>query len=393
MLRARTILPALLIAAAALRADARIGYGGVGVDDATTLWPGVFEFKMGVDAGARYKLEGSRLDVIRAPMSLRYGWQERLEFGLGVPFVFQNSADRKFDGSGVSDVSVALKYQMTRDDGNVPASATEVKLGYGSGKTVSSEALSLGVFYSVSKSFEEGQSVGHLNLGYTLFASHRDDVLMWGAAYERRLYETMRWSVGVNSGNQMVPGVKNDIVAELGIAKEINPTLECTLSGGAGINKQGPEWQMRLGLTKEFGEQAGKANAYRHGEWSTPPAPGAAEIIQKGELAERLGDHALAVSYYREAIAKDSTVPSAWNNMGIALYKLGRTREALEAYENAAKLAPTDADIYYNMGLADYKLGDFLAARKAFAKALENKPDHEAARSSLLALEGRTGTR
>ncbi len=390
-LRIRSLFGALVMAILPfLPAGARIGYGAVGVDDATTLWPGVFEFKFGIDAGADYQLESSRIDVVRSPLSLRYGWKERLEVGLNVPFAFQKSEDRKFEGSGISDVALGLKYQMTKDDGNVPASATELKLGYGAGTALSSDALSFGVFYSVSKSFGDGRSSGHLNLGYTIFMANREDVFMWGLGYERRLYETLRWTVGANSGGQIIPGVRSDIMAELGIVKEINPTLEFALSGGAGVTKESPDWQVRLGLTKEFGNLAGAANSYRHAEWNVPPAPGAAEIIHKGEIAARLGDYPLAISYYREAIAKDSSIPSAWNNMGIALFKAGRTREALEAYENAAKLQESNADIYYNMGLAHYKLGDILSARKAFAKALSFNPEHSSARSNLLALEGRS---
>lgn len=378
----------LLIVASS--AHARIGYGVPGLDDPTTLWPGVWEVAFGLEGGSGYRRDKAKIDAIRVPVTITYGWQERLEVGVAVPFAFQNSNDPRFDGSGLGDVSTNLKYQMTREEGNTPSSSTELRLGYGPGDVVASDDFSVGIFYAVAKSFG-ARSAAHLNLGYTIFRGNRDDVFSWGVAYEMSLRDRLRWTAGVTAGNRIVTGVRKDVVAELGLAGEINSSLEYFVSGGAGLTKESPTWLLRLGLKKEFGQLAGEATPHRRGEWNLPPAPVVSEIVNKGEVAARTGDYALAVSYYREAIAKDSSIPSAWNNMGIALFKLGRTGEALEAYEIAAKLDVSNADIYFNMGLAHYKLGDLVAARKAFARALELNPQHSIARSNLLSLEGRSG--
>lgn len=371
--------------------DARIGYGAATIDDATVLWPRVWETSFGLEAGAGYRVNGSDITALRVPFQLRYGWRERLEWGFWVPFVFQQSDNKDFDGSGISDIAVAVKYQMTRDEEDYPATATELRLGYGAGTAVASDAMSIGINYAISKSMG-ARGVGHLNLGYTFYTANRSDVLNWGAAYEYRLGESLRGSVGANSGTQMLPGVHNDIMAELGLVRQAGPSLEYRLSAGIGLTRESPNWQARFGVIKEFGRAAGEATVFRRAEWNRPPAPGAAEIIARGELAARSGDYAQAISYYREAIALDSGIPSAWNNMGISLFKLGRTAEALEAYENAAKIDAERADIYFNMGLAHYKLGDLYAARRAFARALEIDPRHSQARSNLMSLEGRTGS-
>lgn len=373
-------------------ATARIGYGVASTDDATTLWPETWEVRFGIEAGANYRLEGSDITAVRVPTQVRYGWRERLEWGFWLPFIYQSSDNNKFDGSGIGDIAVALKYQMTQEEDAYPATATELRLGYGPGTATASDALSVAINYAISKSFGS-RSVGHANLGYTFFTANRQDVLNWGAAYDYRFFDTVRGFIGANSGTQMMPGVRNDIIAELGFAKEAGPSLEYQVAAGIGLNKQSPDWQVRFGVTKEFGRGAGSATPFRRAEWNRPPAPTAAEIVARGEDAARTGDYALAISYYRDAIALDSALPSAWNNMGIAYFKLGRTQDALEAYENAAKLAPSNADIYFNMGLAHYKLGDVYAARRSFAQALSLNPDHAQARSNLLSLEGRTGSR
>ncbi len=380
------LLPLLVLPPAV---EARIGLGSVGVDDATTLWQGTWEARVGVDAGAGYDIEGSRADVFRFPVSLRYGWRERLEIGFGAPFAFQRSDDYRLDGSGLSDIAMALKYQMSRDEGSAPASSTELRVGYGFNNAVSSDAWSIGVIYALTKVFSEGRSAGHLNLGYTIFTAQRQDVLMWGLGYERRVGDAARLSLGANSGTQMIPGVRKDIMAELGLAYEIGSATEFSISGGAGLTKESPDWQVRLGVLKEFGRAAGTATSYRMTEWGLPPDPTAAEMVHDAEAAMTAQDYELAISYYRESIAKDSTLPAAWNNLGTAYYRLGRDREAIEAYESAARLAPASADIPYNIGLAYYRLGDIQNARRAFARALQADPGHTRARSSLLSLGGR----
>ncbi|MBL4888995.1 MAG: hypothetical protein JKX97_03100, partial [Candidatus Lindowbacteria bacterium] len=44
-------------------ASARIGLGGLSVDEATTLWQGVWEVGMGIEAGSGYVLDGNKLDI------------------------------------------------------------------------------------------------------------------------------------------------------------------------------------------------------------------------------------------------------------------------------------------------------------------------------------------
>lgn len=368
--------------------SARIGYGAAGVDDASTLWAGVWEVGAGILGGGGYKFEGSKIDLVSVPMSLRYGWKERLEFGFDVPFAYQKSDNPQFEGSGLSDARFGIKYQMSENQRNTPASATELKLGWGPNSTVGSHAFSAGVFYSLSRAFGSGESFGHMNLGYTYYALNRSDVFSWGFAYERRIRDLMRGSLSLHSGSQPMPGLKKDIVLEAGVAQEAGPTMEYTASVGVGVTSAAPDWQLRLGLRKEFGDRAGEATSFRRAEWARPPDPTVAEIIHLGEAAMKNRDYELAVDKYRAAIAADSTQASAWNNLGIALFNLGRAREALEAYQQASRLDPENADVYFNIGLVNYRMGDLIASRRAFARALEINPGHELAKSNLIALEG-----
>lgn len=373
-------------------AEARIGYGAGSVDDASTLWGQTWELRFGIEAGSGYRLEGSDINAVRVPVQIRYGWRERMEWGVFLPFAYQESDNSRFDGSGTGDLAVAVKYQMTQDEDAYPATATELRLGFGAGASTSSDAFSVALNYTISKNLGS-RGVAHGNLGYTIYTANREDVFNWGAAYDYRLFPSTRAFLGVHSGTQVVPGVRNDIVAELGFTRESGSSLEYQLAAGIGLNANSPDWQVRFGIVKELGRGAGSATPFTRAQWAPPPAPTAAEIVARGEDAARTGDYAVAISFYREALVLDSGLASAWNNMGIAFFKLGRTQEAIESYEKAAQLSPEAADIYFNMGLAHYKLGDLYEARRAFARALELNPDHAQARSNLLSLEGRTGSR
>lgn len=385
----RGLLGLALLCALARTADARIGYGVIGVRDASTLWRGVWAFDAELDAGAGYKINGEKITtLLKVPGTLRYGWRERTELGLTVPFAYQKSLSSIYDGSGISDASMFLKYQMSADEGGTPASATELRIGVGPNNPVSSDAVTCGVFYSVSKTFAKGESFGHMNLGYTFYSNGNSDVFSYAFAYDRRLTPSLRGSVALTSGNLLVPRLKKDMVVELGLTKEVSPTLEFGIAGGAGVSSAGPSWQMRLAMKKEMFGAAGEATPYTRAEFAPPPPPTAVAVLQTAENAAHIGDYEGAVARYREALDKDSGIPSAWNNLGIALYRLGRTQEALQAYEKASSLDPNNADIYFNEGLAYYKLGDLLAARRAFARAVELNPDHSLAKTNLRALSG-----
>ncbi len=62
---------------------------------------------------------------------------------------------------------------------------------------------------------------------------------------------------------------------------------------------------------------------------------------------------------------------NAWYNKGVALRKLGRYEEALQAIDKALKLKPDDFDAWYNKCVALRKLGRYKEAQIAFKKASE----------------------
>jgi tetratricopeptide (TPR) repeat protein len=83
----------------------------------------------------------------------------------------------------------------------------------------------------------------------------------------------------------------------------------------------------------------------------------------KGEIAD-----------LTDAIAANPEYYPAYNNRGVARYRLGNYLEAIEDFSKAIELAPNSALAYNNRGLARVKIRDFDGAVKDFTTAIEWEP-------------------
>jgi len=72
-----------------------------------------------------------------------------------------------------------------------------------------------------------------------------------------------------------------------------------------------------------------------------------------------------------------------WALIGHCKGELGRTVEAIAAFQSAIDLIPDFAMPYYNLGVAYNQLGNLPKARKAYEKAVELQPDLTAAHFNL----------
>ncbi len=89
--------------------------------------------------------------------------------------------------------------------------------------------------------------------------------------------------------------------------------------------------------------------------------------------------------------ADPATAARAAYRRGADLYKAGKYREAISAFEAADRLKPSPA-LQFNIGQAHEKLGDHAAALAAFARYLRldpAAPNREAVERTVKALEGR----
>lgn len=133
------------------------------------------------------------------------------------------------------------------------------------------------------------------------------------------------------------------------------------------------------------------------------------EAYSLGSGAEAVAKNNAAVSEYRKALETRSSFPEAHENLGVALYSLGRVGEAINEYEiaitqygnpkaqvltnygmalimakrfseaadafaKALLLNPNDSDLHYYRGFALYQAGDEPGSREAFRRYLDQAP-------------------
>lgn len=86
-----------------------------------------------------------------------------------------------------------------------------------------------------------------------------------------------------------------------------------------------------------------------------------------------------AAERFRELTAHDAAPPVeravAWANLGVALGRQERWRDAANALETARGIAPDVAAIHFNLGLVYRHLGRFADARDSYLRAAELRPD------------------
>jgi Tfp pilus assembly protein PilF/peroxiredoxin len=109
-----------------------------------------------------------------------------------------------------------------------------------------------------------------------------------------------------------------------------------------------------------------------------------------GALLAQSGDVPAAIERFRAALVSTPDYPDALNNLGYALLQTGRPQEARELYEKALKLQPDFPEALNNLGLIFGREGDLDRAEPYFREALAKRPDYgEAANNLALVLVNR----
>ncbi len=82
------------------------------------------------------------------------------------------------------------------------------------------------------------------------------------------------------------------------------------------------------------------------------------------------GEYEKAIQAFNEALKTDDFNPKVYNNLGLALGRLGRYNEAFEAFKKGGDLAQA----YNNLGCLYLEEGRTDAAISAFEKAIASNP-------------------
>jgi tetratricopeptide (TPR) repeat protein len=100
-----------------------------------------------------------------------------------------------------------------------------------------------------------------------------------------------------------------------------------------------------------------------------------------GEMAEALGDAALAIGFYGEAFERADAPVALIERLGVLLAMSGRAREAITVLERAITRQPSSASLHLNLAVALAQDGRIAEARIRVGEALRLKPDYAPARA------------
>ena len=117
----------------------------------------------------------------------------------------------------------------------------------------------------------------------------------------------------------------------------------------------------------------------------TPPAPAdlAAERLARAQAAGDAGEQELALSLFRELLAHDPTMTTAYVGIGDIYMNRRDYARAEPAYARAARLSPHDFHAHYGRGLALQMLDRLDEAAQAYYGALMVQPANFNANANL----------
>jgi Flp pilus assembly protein TadD len=110
-----------------------------------------------------------------------------------------------------------------------------------------------------------------------------------------------------------------------------------------------------------------------------------------GSALERAGKLKEAIAQCEQAVRIRPDYAEAHNNWGNALRQSGRIPEAIEQYEQALRIEPDFAKAHYNLGVALWQAGRTEDAIGHYEQALRIKPDYAAAHYNLGTTLGQAG--
>ena len=93
------------------------------------------------------------------------------------------------------------------------------------------------------------------------------------------------------------------------------------------------------------------------------------ELMDDGNTALAIGELEDAVKCFRQVVELDPQFQDGWHALGMALYKLDRYREAIDAGLSAAKIDPNNQFVWSSLSLAYNANKQKAEAEAAGAKA------------------------
>ena len=117
------------------------------------------------------------------------------------------------------------------------------------------------------------------------------------------------------------------------------------------------------------------------------PSDNPGEINQQANEAFQRRDFVRAAALYQRLIELSPEDASAYNNLGLTLHYLGRSKDALEILKLGSELQPDFQRIWLTLGFVRSGVGQREAARQAFERAVALGSDTDPGKSARQMLQ------
>jgi tetratricopeptide (TPR) repeat protein len=114
-----------------------------------------------------------------------------------------------------------------------------------------------------------------------------------------------------------------------------------------------------------------------------PRSMNAKELLAEGDKFMARGAYAEALTFYQDLISLNPRHAVALNNLGAALFKVGRLKEAEGCFHQLIRVDPGSADGHSNLGTTFLAKGRYADAEIFLRRALKLNPRHVDARTTL----------
>lgn len=111
-------------------------------------------------------------------------------------------------------------------------------------------------------------------------------------------------------------------------------------------------------------------------------------MLHKGMDKAKKMEFKEAAEIFDRLVAINAEIPEAWNNRGVALFRLGRIDEAIVSYNRSLALDPNNLDALRNKGLLFLATGSFKEAMECYDFVLRHGGEPEDMESMAIALIG-----
>lgn len=130
----------------------------------------------------------------------------------------------------------------------------------------------------------------------------------------------------------------------------------------------------KLAVNRDFTQTNGNSQSRSKLQGTKLDLQSAINFNNQGVAKFKVGNIKGAIQDYDRAIAIAPKYGESYVNRGIAKFKVGNIKGAIQDYDRAIAIDPKDGEAYYNRGIARFESGEERSAIKDFDRAIAIDP-------------------